>query len=266
MATGQQHAWALILGSSSGFGAATSVELARRGFDIFGVHFDRRDTLPAAEAVRDQIAGMDRRVVFFNMNAGDDQARGETIDEIAKHCERCDQKIRVFLHSIAFGSLKPYIAANRPQTMSKRGMEMTLDLMANALVYWVQDMAARELLARDGRVFALTSAGGHRVWYTYGAVSAAKAALESHVRQLALELAPKGITCNSIQAGVTDTPALRKIPGYEQMIEMATRCNPHHELTTPEKVAKAIAVLCDRDLGWMTGNVIRVDGGEDIVG
>jgi enoyl-[acyl-carrier-protein] reductase (NADH) len=127
-------------------------------------------------------------------------------------------------------------------------------------------LARLELFALEGRIFALTSAGGRRVWYSYGAVSAAKAALESHIRQLALELAPQRITCNAIQAGVTDTPALRKIPGHQDMIEFATRCNPHHELTTPQKVAKAVAALCHRDLAWMTGNVIRVDGGEDITG
>ena len=63
----------------------------------------------------------------------------------------------------------------------------------------------------------MTSAGGHRVWPTYGAVSAAKAALESHVRQLAVELAPFGISVNALQAGVTDTPAARRIPGSERM-------------------------------------------------
>jgi NAD(P)-dependent dehydrogenase (short-subunit alcohol dehydrogenase family) len=267
MTSTREHAWALILGASSGFGAAIALELARRGFDIFGVHLDRRDTLPAAHAVRDQAVELGRKASFFNVNAGDDEARTETIQQIAEQCERSDQRLRVLVHSIAFGSLKAYFAeGSRNQSITKRGMEMTLDLMANTLVYWTQDLVRQELIAPHGRVFALTSSGSHRVWYSYGAVSAAKAALESHMRQLALELAPHQITCNSIQAGVTDTPALRKIPGHEEMIEMASRCNPHKELTTVERVARAIGVLCDRDLDWMTGNVIRVDGGEDIVG
>jgi NAD(P)-dependent dehydrogenase (short-subunit alcohol dehydrogenase family) len=102
------------------------------------------------------------------------------------------------------------------------------------------------------------------VWPSYGAVSAAKAAIESHMRQLALELAPKGISANSIQAGVTDTPALRMIPGSDAMLERARKANPSGCLTTPEVVANAIAVLSHRDLDFMTGNVIRIDGGEDI--
>jgi NAD(P)-dependent dehydrogenase (short-subunit alcohol dehydrogenase family) len=83
--------------------------------------------------------------------------------------------------------------------------------MANSLVYWTQDLVRAGLLVKGSRVFAMTSAGDRIVWKSYGAVSAAKSALESHIRQLAFELAPLGITANSIKAGVTDTPALRKI-------------------------------------------------------
>jgi NAD(P)-dependent dehydrogenase (short-subunit alcohol dehydrogenase family) len=97
-------------------------------------------------------------------------------------------------------------------------------------------------------------------------VSAAKAALEAHTRQLALELAPLGITVNTIRAGVTDTPALRKIPGSVEMIESAERRNPNRRLTTPEDVARALVVLADPDTHWITGNVIGVDGGEEIAG
>ena len=104
------------------------------------------------------------------------------------------------------------------------------------------------------------------MWPTYGAVSAAKAALESHCRQLALELAPQNISVNAIRAGVTDTPALRKIPGFDKMISIATERNPGHRLTTPQDVASLIGCLLSNDSRWMTGNVLGVDGGEDIVG
>ena len=113
----------------------------------------------------------------------------------------------------------------------------------------------------------MTSAGGHRAWPSYGAVSAAKAALEAHIRQLAVELATTQIAVNAIQAGVTDTPALRKIPGNDATDRTrARRTNPSGRLTTPEDVAAAIVALSGAGTGWMTGNVIRVDGGEDIVG
>ena len=87
-----------------------------------------------------------------------------------------------------------------------------------------------------------------------------------HIRQLAFELAPKGIAVNGIKAGVTDTPALRKIPGHERLIEGAQARNPSGRLTTPEDVAKAVAALSDERAYWITGNVIGVDGGEDVVG
>jgi enoyl-[acyl-carrier-protein] reductase (NADH) len=144
-------------------------------------------------------------------------------------------------------------------------MEMTLDVMAHSLVYWVQEIHLNKLLANKGRIFAMTSSGGHTSIPYYGAVSAAKAALESHVRQLAVELGHMSISVNAIMAGVTDTPALRKIPGNESMIEIAKQKNPHGRLTTPEDVAKVISLLC-RDGGeWISGGLIHADGGEDIV-
>jgi NAD(P)-dependent dehydrogenase (short-subunit alcohol dehydrogenase family) len=89
-----------------------------------------------------------------------------------------------------------------------------------------------------------------------------KATLDAHVRRLAFELAPKGITVNAIRAGVTDTPASRVIGGSEELIDRASRTNPSGRLTTPEDVASAIAALCDDRTHWITGNVIGVDGGE----
>jgi len=143
---------------------------------------------------------------------------------------------------------------------------MTLDVMANTLVYWTQDVVARDLMGPGGRIFAMTSSGGHRVLPSYGAVSAAKAALESHVRQLAMELAPRGITVNAIRAGVTPTPAAQKIPGCDGLVADARRRNPSGRLTTPDDVARALVLLAHSDAAWITGNVIGVDGGEDIVG
>src|SRR2546427_9687416 len=105
-------------------------------------------------------------------------------------------------------------------------MDMTQDVMANSLVYWTQDLVRRNLMGRGGRIFAMTSAGGARVWKTYGAVSAAKAALETHGRQLTLELGPHGITVNGIMAGGTDAPPLRENPGSRRPPGVGPGTNP----------------------------------------
>ena len=115
-------------------------------------------------------------------------------------------------------------------------------------------------------IIAMTSSGGRKNWNSYGAISLAKSGLESICRQLSLELAPYKIAVNAIQAGVTDTAALRKIPGSDNMIEQAIIHNPHKRLTQPEDIGNIIALFADYESSWMTGNIIKVDGGEDITG
>jgi NAD(P)-dependent dehydrogenase (short-subunit alcohol dehydrogenase family) len=259
--------WALILGASSGFGGTVACRLAREGMNIFGVHLDRKATLPNAEKIQEDIRSNGVEALFFNINAAGHEERAQVFAQMEEQLGGgAKGAIRVLLHSLAFGALKPYITDDPKDAMTPKQMDMTLDVMAHSLVYWTQDVVQRGLMGEGGRIYAMTSAGGHRIWATYGAVSAAKAALESHIRQLAIELAPKGITANSIQAGVTDTPALRKIPGNEEMIENVKRVNPHKKLTTPDVVADAIASFAVSGTKWMTGNLIRVDGGEDITG
>ena len=124
------------------------------------------------------------------------------------------------------------------------------------------------LLQNGSKIYAMTSEGSTRAVPTYGAVSAAKSALESHTRQLAMELARRGtgISVNAIRAGVTVTPALMKIPEHDAIIEASTRRNPSGRMTTPQDVAKAIVALSGEGLDFVTGNVIGVDGGEFITG
>jgi len=253
--------WALILGASSGFGAATSRALAQAGMDIVGVHLDLKSTLPRVREVQADIEAAGRKALFINMNAADAKKRAKAIEQMKEE----GVNVKVVLHSLAFGALKPYVAETREDSLNQKQMEMTLDVMAHSLVYWVQDLAWADLFADDARIFSMTSEGNQRIMPTYGAVSAAKVALESHTRQLAYELAPRNIKVNAIQAGVTDTPALRMIPGSQQMVDATLRRNPYHRLTRPGDVANAIVAFSRPELSWMTGNIIRVDGGECIV-
>lgn len=254
--------WALVLGASSGFGEAACKRFAEAGLNIFGVHLDRKATQANAERIQSEIQALGRKAVFFNMNAADEEKRNEVLAQMR---ELAPGKVHVLLHSLAFGALKPFVADNAADALSKAQIEMTLDVMASSLVYWAQDLARQKLFAKGGRVYAMTSAGSSRVWKSYGAVSAAKAALESYIRQLALELAPIGVTANAILAGVTDTPALRKIPGNDAMIDTATKRNPFGRLTTPDDVAQTLVALSLPHCNFVTGNTLRVDGGENIV-
>ena len=256
--------WALILGASSGFGEATSVELARAGMNIFGVHMDRRDKLPHVAEVQERIRSAGRECEFFNINAADDEKRKECVDSIRLRLAETPGTLRVLLHSLAWGTLKPLAGAEI--VANKKQIESTADIMGHSLVYWVQECLWAGLFDKGTRIFAMTSSGSTHAIPDYGPVSAAKAILEAHIRQLALELAPAGITANAILAGVTDTPALRLIPGHEKLIEIARLRNPNKRLTTPEDVARCIAALCHPATYWMTGNTIHVDGGENIVG
>jgi NAD(P)-dependent dehydrogenase (short-subunit alcohol dehydrogenase family) len=258
--------WALILGASSGFGGAVALQLAKHGYSIFGVHLDRRITMPNVNHLLKKIEQTRQHAVFYNINAADSIKRNEVLDEISERLHGHEKgSVKVLVHSLAFGTLKPFISKVQNNCISQAQMEMTLDVMANSLVYWTQGLIFRNLFAEGGRIFTLTSAGSHSVIPSYGAVSAAKAALESHTRQLAYELAPMSITANAIMAGVTDTPALQIIPGAKNMIESTKLKNPRGRLTTPDDVAKAVLMLCSEDAGWISGNVIGVDGAEDII-
>jgi len=264
---GSPTPWGLVVGSSSGFGAAVSLELARSGLNVLGVHFDRRQNMPQVEKVIEAIRETGRAVHFFNINAADPGKRAEVLNQAQAHWEKAGGKhfVKVLLHSVAFGSLKPYLTESADEELTQQQMDMTVDVMGNNLVYWVQDLFRRKMLGQGSRIYCMTSAGGHSVIPNYGAVSAAKAVMESHIRQLAYELMPHGITANAIQAGITVTAASSKIPGIEKLAEFAKMRNPGGRLTTPDDVAQAITALMSDKTHWLTGNVIRVDGGEDIV-
>lgn len=255
--------WSLVLGASAGMGAGCALELAAAGSHIVGIHLDTSARQAEVADLARQIADRGVKAHFVNGNAASPRVRAEVIEQVGELTGGAG--LRVLLHSLAFGSLVPYLPpvdGSEAATLSASQMDMTLNVMAHSLVYWVQDLFRAGLLPAGAKIFAMTSAGTARVAASYGAVSAAKSALESHVRQLAVEAAPRGVAVNAIRAGITLTDSFLRIPESEELGERARIGNPHGRLTTPHDVAEALVLLANARSSWMTGNVIGVDGGE----
>ena len=257
-----KNKWAVILGASSGLGAATARELARCGVNIIGFYLGRgqpsSETQRFAEAMAQEFGVV---VKYFRANIANDEKRAAAMTQIretiAAHPDSA-QSVHVLVHSVAFGSLLPFLDKDPAQSISRAQLEMTLDVMANSLVYWTQDLWRNDLFVRG----SMSSAGSMQVVKNYGAVGAAKAALEAYTRALAFELAPHGIVVNALLVGVANTNALRKIPTQDLIVGSAMRRNPSGRLTTPEDVAVAVRSLCDPEMQWITGATIPIDGGE----
>jgi enoyl-[acyl-carrier protein] reductase III len=271
--TDERERWALILGASSGMGEATAITLAKAGYNICGIHLDFRAALAHVEEVKASIEATGAQALYINMNAADDEKRAAALASLRERFDRSEAGgakpyVRIVMHSLAFGSLVPFLTEDPKGGVDRKKMEMTQDVMANSLVYWVQDLWRGGFLGQGSKIYAMTSEGSTRVVPSYGVVSSAKAALESHVRQLAMELARAGTgaTANCIRAGVTVTPALLKIPESQTMIDITMKRNPTGRMTTPQDVANAILALSGEGTDFINGDIISVDGGEFITG
>jgi len=255
--------WAVVLGGSSGFGLATAKKLASEGMSVAVVHRDRRGSMDRVNRDFDAIRAHGHPFVSVNTDALTADGMAAVIDAL-KAGMQPEGRVRVLLHSIAYGNLKPIVAAAGEAVIEDEDMARTVYSMGTSLLTWVQRLWAAGLFAPDAGVIGLTSEGNEVAWRGYAAVAAAKAALESVSRAIAVEFGPLGIRSNIIQPGVTDTPALRIIPGSEQMKAGALRRNPLGRLTLPEDVADVVFLLSLDEARWVNGALIRVDGGEHV--
>ncbi len=303
--------WAVILGGSGGFGLATAEKLAKHGMNLCIVHRDRRGAMKRITPRFDALKKYDIEVMTFNLDALEEDGRQEVLYALEKKLSKTRGRVRLFLHSIAFGNLKPltrykesslhsnaisavasecgvsddklrdavnhafengvtefHPVSDPPEygeaLIEKEDFTHTIHAMGSSIVEWVQDIFQLGLFADDARVLSLTSEGNSIAWKGYAAVSAAKAVLESVTRSMAVEFAQFGIRVNVIQAGVTDTPALRMIPGSSRIKAQAKLRNPFGRLTTPDDVAKVICLLCTDEAAWINGTLLCADGGERI--
>ena len=251
---------ALIFGGSSGLGAATAKKLANEGYDLIVVHRNRRADQEEINTLFDIIRGTGAQCHNFNSDAVHTAKQQELWQHIKAVLK--GQKIKVMVYSIAKGNLKPI--AGEGETLSNQDFQITLQAMAISLFDWVKLISDDQCFDGDARIIAFTSEGNTRAIPNYAAVSAAKAALEAIIRNIALEFAPWGIKANCVQAGVTATKSLKLIPNHKALIRNALSRNPNKRLTTPEDVANATFLLTLPEASWITGTVIKVDGGESL--
>lgn len=259
---GQKKIWALILGGSNGLGLATAKKLAKHGFHILIIHRDRRSDLETIQKDFDEIDSNGVRFQAFNIDALNTGKRLECIEEIKTKLPH-GHRIGVMAHSIAKGSLKPMYSENE-STLTDQDLKITFEAMALSLYDWTKALINADLFAQDTRIISFTSEGNTRALPNYGAVSVAKVALEALTRNIALEFAPIGIKANCIQAGITKTKSFGMIPGHAKIESNALERNPNNRLTTPEDVANAVYLLTMEEAKWITGTVIKVDGGESL--
>lgn len=259
--THKAQPWCLILGGSSGLGLATARKMAENGYGLILVHRDRKLDLPRIQKDFETITSLGHPVLHYNQDALQDANRDRLIDNLMSNLPE-GEKISVLVHSIARGNLRPL--GTGEGGLGLADFQLTFNAMALSCYSWTSSLLQANLLAADTRVIAFTSEGNSKVWPGYGAVSAAKTSLEAIIRQMAVEYASKGIRANCIQAGVTDTPSLRRIPGSEKLLDNARKRNPNNRLTSPEDIANVVYLLSRKEAAWITGTIIKADGGESL--
>lgn len=255
----QQGYRALILGGSSGLGLAAAKKLASKGMGICIVHRNSRAEMTAIDQEFDTIRAMGVPFESFNTDAADEAKRNNIVQQLQPY----RGSFRCLLHSIAKGSLKA-LHASASERLSTDDLRITMEYMAYSFYDWTAAFREAGLFAPDARALAFTSEGSHRAIEHYTAVSTAKAALEALMRNMASEFAGDGIRTNCIQAGITATASMMKIPGSDAITTFARNRNPFRRLTTPEDVANVVYLLCTDEAAWINGSIIPVDGGEHI--
>ncbi len=242
---------ALITGGSRGIGKAIGIRLAESGVNL-AINYVRhkRDAEKAASEVEKHGC----RCLLIKGNVAKEQDVKEMIELISTEFGRLD----ILISNAASGVLKPALE------LTQRHWNWAMDINARALLTLVQ--YALPLMGKGSKIIAVSSLGSVRAIENYTTVGASKAALESLVRHLAVELGTQGINVNTISAGAVDTDALKKFPNRTEILETALQRTPIGRLTTPDDVADVALFLCSEMAGMIQGQVITVDGGYAIRG
>ncbi|MBA2652035.1 MAG: enoyl-[acyl-carrier-protein] reductase FabL [Tatlockia sp.] len=242
---------ALITGGARGIGKATALKLAQHGCNLAIVYYNSSDE---AQSLVKEIEGLGSKAVAIQANVADHQSVKDMYTIFREHFASLD----FLISNAASGVLKPALK------MSTKHWRWCLETNALALNHLVS--SGLELMNKGGRVIALSSLGAHRAIPNYAFIGASKAALEALVRSLSLELAPYGITANTVSAGVVDTDALKHFPNREQLLDEYQAHSLASRPLTPEDVAGTIYLLCLPEAQMINGHTLFVDAGYQIVG
>jgi len=242
---------ALVTGGSRGIGRAIALRLAEAGADVAINYWRNRK---AAEATADGVRAEGRRAAIYKANVADEAQLHDLFAQLEADFGRLD----VLVSNAASGVLRPAME------LTKRHWQWTLDINAATLLHLVQH--SLPLIGdRGGKIIAISSLGSVRAIPNYAAVGASKAALESLVRHLAVELAPRGVNVNILSAGVVDTDALRHFPNRRDILAKSLEQTPAGRLVTPADVADVALFLVSPHARMIHGQTIVVDGGYSIV-
>jgi enoyl-[acyl-carrier protein] reductase III len=242
---------ALVTGGSRGIGRAIALRLAEHGADIV-VNYVRHRSDAEETAAAVERHGV--RCLVIKANVAEEEDVRAMFEQIRVTYQRLD----ILVSNAASGVLKPVLE------LTQRHWDWAMDINARAMLTLTQQ--AMPLMGAGGRVLAISSLGAVRAVPNYTVVGASKAALESLVRHLAVELGPRGITVNTISAGVVDTDALKKFPNRDEIIRQSLERTPLGRLTTPEDVADLALFLCSEGAAMIHGQVLVVDGGYAVQG
>ena len=232
----------LVTGGTRGIGKAIALRFAFSGARRIALGYLRNDK--AAEAAAAEIRAAGAEPVLVRGNVGSQRV----VDEFASH-----GPYGVIVHNAATGVIRPAL-----ETEDKH-WDWTLAANARALLSLARACAPD--MKPGSSIVGISSLGSIRVLENYLLVGTSKAALESVVRYLAVELAPRGIRVNAVSAGVVDTEALEHFPNREEMLRAARTRTPAGRMVEPEDVAGTVAFLCSPDAEMVRGQTLILDGG-----
>jgi enoyl-[acyl-carrier protein] reductase III len=242
---------ALVTGGSRGIGRAIAIRLAEAGADV-AVNYLRQGGRAGETA--DLVRAHGARCLTIRANVADIDDMERMFQQIRAEFGRLD----ILVSNAASGVLRPAME------LTPRHWQWTMEINAGTLLPLVQ-RAVPMMPPGEGKIIAVSSLGATRAIPNYTAVGASKAALESLVRHLALELAPKGINVNAVSAGVVDTEALKHFPNRSDLIEATSARTPAGRLTEPEDVADVVLFLTSPLARMIHGQTLVVDGGYSIL-